>query len=93
MPDNATKATPRPWHCDGHGNDWEIFSSADWPIARLNAKIQAGAQANGALIVQAVNAHDELVALLEELIDIEGPQPGTAAWAAKVRAALARARE
>ena len=32
--------------------------------------------------------HDELVALLGELIDIEGPQPGTAAWAHKVHAAL-----
>lgn len=35
----------------------------------------------------------ELVALLRELIDIEGPQPGTGGWAAKVRAALAKAEE
>lgn len=33
----------------------------------------------------------ELIALLTELIDIEGPQPGTAKWATKVRAALAKA--
>jgi len=33
----------------------------------------------------------ELVALLRELIDIEGPQPGTSAWAAKVRATLKKA--
>lgn len=32
----------------------------------------------------------ELVALLRELIDIEGPQPGTGGWAEKVRAALAK---
>lgn len=29
------------------------------------------------------------IALLRELIDIEGPQPGTAAWADKVRAFIA----
>jgi hypothetical protein len=31
---------------------------------------------------------ERLRALLQELIDIEGPQPGTADWAEKVRAAL-----
>ena len=33
----------------------------------------------------------KLLALLEELIDIEGPQPGTAEWARKVQAAIAEA--
>ncbi len=33
----------------------------------------------------------ELIALLTELIAIEGPQPGTAGWAAKVQAALNKA--
>jgi hypothetical protein len=32
---------------------------------------------------------DKLLNLLQELIDIEGPQPGTAAWASKARAAIA----
>lgn len=32
----------------------------------------------------------EAIALLEELIDIEGPQPGTGGWAAKVRDYLAK---
>jgi hypothetical protein len=32
----------------------------------------------------------EMAALLRELIDIEGPQPGTGGWAAKVRAVLAK---
>lgn len=32
----------------------------------------------------------ELVRLLRELIDIEGPQPGTSEWAAKVNAILDR---
>jgi hypothetical protein len=35
----------------------------------------------------------ELVALLKELIDIEGPQPGTGGWAEKVIAAIAKAEE
>jgi hypothetical protein len=35
-------------------------------------------------------AHD-MFDLLKELIDIEGPQPGTAEWAAKVQAVLAKA--
>jgi hypothetical protein len=33
----------------------------------------------------------ELVALLKELIDIEGPQPGAGGWARKVRDAIAKA--
>lgn len=33
---------------------------------------------------------DELVALLRELIDIEGPQPGHVMWARKVQDALAK---
>ena len=32
----------------------------------------------------------DLEALLWELIDIEGPQPGTTVWANKVRTALAQ---
>jgi hypothetical protein len=32
---------------------------------------------------------DKLLDVLQELIDIEGPQPGTAAWASKVRKAIA----
>lgn len=33
----------------------------------------------------------ELLGLLQELIDIEGPQPGTDGWADKVRSAIIRA--
>lgn len=36
---------------------------------------------------------DELLLLLEELVDMEGPQPGNSAWGDKVRSALLRARE
>lgn len=33
---------------------------------------------------------DELLTLLEELIDIEGPQPGTTSWAQRVQATISR---
>ena len=40
---------------------------------------------------QLADQRAELLGLLQELIDIEGPQPGTAEWASKVRAAIAKA--
>lgn len=45
------------------------------------------AEANAQLIAAA----PDLLAVLQELIEIEGPQPGTAAWADKARAAIAKA--
>lgn len=52
----------------------------------------------GHLIAESVNpsnakliaAAPDLAALLAELVDIEGPLPGNAAWAKKVREQLAR---
>lgn len=38
-----------------------------------------------------IAAAPELLAVLQELVDIEGPQPGTSEWAAKARAAIAKA--
>ena len=35
----------------------------------------------------------ELIALLKELIDTEGPQPGTSSWFMKVHATLVKAGE
>lgn len=43
--------------------------------------------ANGLVLA----ASTEMLALLQELIDIEGPQPGTSAWAEKTRATIAKA--
>ena len=37
-------------------------------------------------------AAPDLLALLEKLIDIEGPQPGTGEWANEVQAAIKKAR-
>lgn len=38
-----------------------------------------------------IAAAPDMLALLQELIDIEGPQPGTAAWAGKVHAIIIKA--
>jgi hypothetical protein len=42
-------------------------------------------------VARMVEALPDMLALLRELIDIEGPQPGTADWAEKVRVAIAKA--
>lgn len=90
-----TKHTPGPWRVwierDGgriailevcetqdRGRHQHFASIArHWPEAEANARLIAAAP--------------ELLGLLQELIDIEGPQPGTAGWADKARAAIQRA--
>ena len=42
-------------------------------------------------ITRVIIAGPDMLALLQELIDIEGPQPGTADWAKKVDAVSAKA--
>jgi hypothetical protein len=67
----------------------------DGLVTRLE---KAGAHAShthelrGLLTDCTLAAHEitKLRSLLRELIDIDGPQPGTAAWADKARAALAQ---
>lgn len=41
--------------------------------------------------IRLIAAAPELLGLLKELIDIEGPQPGHVEWARKVYAAIAKA--
>jgi len=82
-PTETDKATPRPWHMiptdseRGMGNvGYEIVEPKSYsPIAVIGhddgAKddVQAGEwiEADAALIVRAVNAHDELVAVLRQV--------------------------
>lgn len=42
-------------------------------------------------VLRIATQRDELLSLLRELIDIEGPQPGHVTWARKVQAAIASA--
>jgi len=54
-------------------------------VERLRAPPAVGTHA---LMREAADEIEQLRALLSELIDIEGPQPGTNEWAHKVRRAL-----
>lgn len=68
----------------------DVIAEADgrWRGAADGTDDPAGeAEANAKLIAAAPS----LLALLKELVDIEGPQHGTAQWAEKVSAAIARA--
>jgi len=86
---SEAKHTPGPWFIEGM--DMDIKSPSDHPGFRL-AQVHGGRpwwerEANARLIAAA----PELLATLQELIDIEGPQPGSAAWADKARALIAKA--
>ena len=63
---------------------WVVLAECFSDIRRLGEAANSEAQANARLIAVA----PELLALLKELVDIEGPQPGTSAWADKVLAVL-----
>lgn len=70
----TNQASPRPWKVDarGLGTPWNIDDAEGNPVAltaqRANkGRADAVRAANTALIVEAVNAHDGLVALVEEL--------------------------
>lgn len=59
------KATPRPWKFDKKFAD--VIGSDDWPVFGNRYKDEL--RANAKLIVRAVNAHDQLVKTLEDLLD------------------------
>jgi hypothetical protein len=64
----ADKATPRPWAVSA--SRWDVMGTGDIHIARMSGGLPTGeAQANVALIVRAVNAHDALVAALTWALD------------------------
>lgn len=79
--------TPGPWKLKRSG----AISDADGElVATTGYRVRVGSDeddANARLIAAA----PELLALLTELIDIEGPQPGHIEWANKVKAAIAKA--
>lgn len=98
--------TPGPWSAEADplcGQDYAVLialpGQTDTWIARAYHNWQeaeagerriswAEAEANARLMAQS----PVMLALLEELIDIEGPCPGNASWAAKVLATIAKAR-
>jgi hypothetical protein len=67
----ADKATPRPWAVSA--SRWDVMGTGDIHIARMSGGLPTGeAQANVALIVRAVNAHDGLVAALQRIVALAG---------------------
>lgn len=86
--------TAAPWAVDGNKalGAYAVYA-ADWvKICEFepgsNVPPRHERDANARLIAAA----PDLLALLEELIDIEGPLPGNAEWAKKVSAAIAKAK-
>lgn len=96
---NAVKHTPGPWNVDpSHPTDVQAAGcelaaafqrrdlGAEW---RIRGPITADfntACANARLIAES----PAMLALLKDLVDMEGPMPGTSAWGDKVLALIAR---
>lgn len=85
--------TPGPWRLGKQGGS----VVADVPVPEMHGS-DCVEYYGGHLIAESITpsnakliaAAPDLVSLLAELVDIEGPLPGNAEWARKVREALAR---
>lgn len=84
--------TPMPWHSE-YIRRLLRFGEKNPMAAGLDDEDLRNDEANwpGQSDARLIAASPELLALLIELTDIEGPLPGTATWAAKVKAAIAKA--
>lgn len=91
--------TPLPWRVGKTGS-----VVADAPVPGLRGSddtdyygghliCESVTPSNAEFIVRACNSYQPMLDLLIELVDIEGPCPGTASWADKVRAAVASGKE
>lgn len=100
---SAAKHTPGPWEFleDGRTEDegnaarpLTICSPARDDLAEIYSRDDATVSVSrGEAIANArlIAAAPELLACLLELLDIEGPQPGTAGWAVIARAVIDKA--
>lgn len=79
------KHTPGPWEQDGNQVRSTRGIIAICPVPQKGGVFDCND--NARLIAAAL----DMLALLKELIDIEGPQPGTGGWAGKVRATITQA--
>lgn len=93
---NESKPTPAPWEMH-EGEDYIVVMSADQTTDNALARVDTVAHA--ALIVRAVNSHDDLLAALEGALPIlhERAKPfgmGSSRWREydQCRAALAKAK-
>lgn len=86
------KHTPGPWRSALKSEKtWHVgvYTASGEEVAHVAVKSALSSNRRDA-DARLIAAAPDLYALLRELIDIEGPQPGTADWARKVQAALAR---
>ena len=95
---STAKHTPGPWTAVNHSwCDTSISApSTDNAICRLDInhateESQDADEDQMAANANLIAAAPDLLALLVELVDIEGPMPGTSAWGDKARDAIAKA--
>lgn len=89
---SAAQHSPGPWAVHPAKAQVDAFVGGEplpvcqllWPTDRRS---EDETEANACLIAAA----PKMLALLKELIDIEGPQPGHIEWARKVQAVIAEA--
>ena len=84
--------TPGPWNQMFHDLTVRTSNRAcKYPASNICTVIAACKPERTAIInARAIAEVPAMVMALRELIDIEGPQPGTASWANKVLAILSR---
>jgi hypothetical protein len=80
-----TQHTPGPWEFLPDNGDavGALVAKTGWVCDFLTDPSPSNARL--------IAAAPDLLELLIELVDIEGPQPGTSAWGEKARAAIAKA--
>lgn len=84
---NIENATPRPWHqlTDGEKSYAAIRGERNQTVADCGSRSDLTAQANAALIVESVNQHAALVAVVEAAIELRSlKSPESNAEASKV---------
>lgn len=94
MTDIKNKHTPGPWDIESNGptSGPGEFIVDGGRILTFGMDGEEGIYAHNEADIPLMNAAPDLLALLEELIDIEGPQPGDVAWFNKVTTAIKKAR-
>jgi hypothetical protein len=89
-----TKHTPGPWsYGEVETDDGPAFIVGGPLVSQFIAEVRIRdrreAEANARVIIAA----PDMLALLRELVDIEGPQPGHVEWCRKTLAAIQKATE
>lgn len=67
----SDETSPRPWRCDSEGRVFDADGTEIFVVTtdEMGAAFSAALPTDAALIVRAVNMHDELVGALEFMLD------------------------